>query len=60
MSASSPETSLSSASSRDDEECWEDNPTTPSSISRMNSLDCWDYTIELECLTGTEGLFFFR
>lgn len=59
MSASSPETSLSSASSRDDEECWEDNPTTPPSISHMNSLDCWDYTIELECLTGTEGLFFF-
>lgn len=21
----------------------------------MNSLDCWDYTIELECLQGNQG-----
>lgn len=58
MSASSPETSLSSSSSRDDEELWEDNP--PTSMSRLNSLDCWDYTIELECLGGTKGVIFFQ
>lgn len=29
--------------------------------SILNSMDCWDYTIELECLTGPQGilLFFF-
>lgn len=26
-----------------------------SSLSRMNSMDCWDYTVELECLNGPEG-----
>lgn len=24
-------------------------------LSRMNSMECWDYTIELECLNGPEG-----
>lgn len=22
----------------------------------MNSLDCWDYTMELECLQGNQGM----
>ncbi|XP_017774882.1 PREDICTED: cerebellar degeneration-related protein 2-like [Nicrophorus vespilloides] len=26
------------------------------SPQQMNSLDCWDYTIELECLQGTQDL----
>lgn len=25
------------------------------SLSKFNSLDCWDYTIELECLKGPQG-----
>jgi hypothetical protein len=24
-------------------------------LSRMNSMECWDYTIELECLNGPQG-----
>lgn len=31
-----------------------------SALSRLNSLDCWDYTIELECLQGPQGLFSFK
>lgn len=27
-----------------------------SALSRLNSLDCWDYTIELECLQGPQDL----
>lgn len=53
-SSLSPETSLSSSSSKDDEDIWEAD-LTPAPISRLNSLDCWDYTIELECLRGPEG-----
>lgn len=53
-SSLSPETSLSSSSSKDDEDIWESD-LAPSAISRLNSLDCWDYTIELECLRGPEG-----
>lgn len=53
-SSLSPETSLSSSSSKDDEDIWETD-LPPPSISRLNSLDCWDYTIELECLRGPEG-----
>ncbi|XP_065074937.1 uncharacterized protein centrocortin isoform X2 [Ochlerotatus camptorhynchus] len=26
------------------------------SLSRLNSMECWDYTIELECLRGPEDL----
>jgi hypothetical protein len=26
------------------------------SIQPLNSLDCWDYSIELECLQGTQDL----
>lgn len=29
-----------------------------SSISRQNSMECWDYTIELECLQGPQGCCF--
>lgn len=25
------------------------------SLSKLNSMDCWDYTIELECLNGPQG-----
>lgn len=56
MSVSSPEISLSSSSSsasKDDNEYWEINPTPVS--SHLSSMDCWDYTIELECLKGPEG-----
>lgn len=28
--------------------------------SNMNSLDFWDYTIELECLQGPKGWFFLK
>lgn len=54
MSVSSPEISLtsSSSSSKDDVEYWEINPPA---VSRLSSMDCWDYTIELECLKGPEG-----
>lgn len=24
--------------------------------AQMNSLDCWDYSIELSCLQGPEGI----
>lgn len=36
---------------------WEvvSSSSTSSSISRQNSMECWDYTIELECLQGPEG-----
>lgn len=27
------------------------------SSSDLASLDCWDYTIELECLRGPQGIF---
>lgn len=39
------------------EEIWDRTPI----LSRMNSLECWDYTIELECLNGPQGsaTFFF-
>lgn len=63
MSVSSPEVSLSSSSttsSRDDVDYWEVNPPPPSSsLSRLNSLECWDYSIELDCLKGPEGFIFF-
>lgn len=29
--------------------------SSSSSTSRQNSMECWDYTIELECLQGPEG-----
>jgi hypothetical protein len=35
-----------------EEKSWERN--TPI-LSRMNSMECWDYTIELECLNGPQG-----
>lgn len=60
MSVSSPEISLSSSSSsasKDDGEYWEINPAPVS--SRLSSMDCWDYTIELECLKGPEGYLFY-
>lgn len=65
MSVSSPEVSLSSSSttssSKDEVDYWEVNPppqpTNP--LSRLNSMDCWDYSIELECLKGPEGRFSF-
>lgn len=58
MSVSSPEVSLSSSSTtssaKDDVDYWEVNPsTTP--LSRLNSMDCWDYSIELDCLKAPEG-----
>lgn len=61
MSVSSPEVSLSSSSTtssaKDDVDYWEVNPApTPSSLSRLSSMDCWDYSIELDCLKGPEGL----
>ncbi|XP_038104868.1 uncharacterized protein LOC6050468 isoform X2 [Culex quinquefasciatus] len=31
-------------------------PMSLSSLSRLNSMECWDYTIELECLRGPEDL----
>lgn len=34
---------------------WDQGEQNP--LSRMNSLDCWDYSIELECLRGTPGLY---
>lgn len=33
------------------EEVWDRTPI----MSRMNSMECWDYTIELECLNGPQG-----
>lgn len=64
MSVSSPEVSLSSSSTtssaKDDVDYWEVNPPpTPASLSRLNSMECWDYSIELDCLKGPEGFFFF-
>ena len=62
MSVSSPEVSLSSSSTtssaKDDVDYWEVNPPpTPGSLSRLNSMDCWDYSIELDCLKGPEGFY---
>lgn len=31
---------------------WE---ASPSALPSLPSLDCWDYSIELECLQGPEG-----
>lgn len=33
------------------EDVWDRTPI----LSRMNSMECWDYTIELECLNGPQG-----
>lgn len=44
------------------DDIWDRNPMMPS-LSRMNSMECWDYTIELECLNGPQGylgLLFFK
>lgn len=30
--------------------------TNISHTSDLSSLDCWDYTIELECLRGPQGI----
>lgn len=30
-------------------------PNGLASLSKLNSMDCWDYTIELECLNGPQG-----
>jgi hypothetical protein len=38
-----------------DQDDWE---TRPYALTRLNSLDCWDYTIELECLQGPQGKIF--
>lgn len=40
---------------------WEviSSSSTSSSVSRMNSMECWDYTIELECLQGPEGCYMY-
>lgn len=35
------------------EEVWDRTPI----LSRMNSMECWDYTIELECLNGPQGYY---
>lgn len=62
MSVSSPEISLSSSStsSKEDVDYWEINPQPPpSQVSRLSSMDCWDYSIELECLKGPEGFYFY-
>lgn len=66
MSGSSQDASLSSGSSKDEEDCmWESAPPSPPPqpandlISRMGNLDCWDYTLELDCLRGPEGYCFF-
>ena len=40
-----------SPNKKDGEDIWDRTPV----ISRLNSLECWDYTIELECLAGTQG-----
>lgn len=28
--------------------------------SDLSSLDCWDYTIELECLRGPQGIIIYN
>lgn len=45
------EKSLSNGASQE-EKSWDRG--TPF-LSRMNSMECWDYTIELECLNGPQG-----
>lgn len=59
MSVSSPEISLSSSSStKDDVDYWEVNPVPQATtLTQLSSLNCWDYTIELDCLKGPEGAF---
>lgn len=34
---------------------FQNGPSALNSLSKLNSLDCWDYTIELECLNGPQG-----
>lgn len=60
MSVSSPEISLSSSSStKDDVDYWEVNPVPQTTtLTQLSNLDCWDYTIELDCLKGPEGALF--
>ena len=31
------------------------NPSLRRTDSAMNSLECWDYSVELECLQGPDG-----
>lgn len=38
---------------------WEEEDIQKKDSLNLNSLDCWDYTIELECLTGSQGKDFF-
>lgn len=46
------EKSHSNGGSQEEKPCWD--RATPF-LSRMNSMECWDYTIELECLNGPQG-----
>ena len=34
-------------------------PLRNKSDSALNSLECWDYSVELECLNGPDGKFKF-
>jgi hypothetical protein len=43
--------STPSTPQRNHEDRWDRVPM----LSRMNSMECWDYTIELECLNGPQG-----
>jgi hypothetical protein len=43
--------SVTTVGQKSHEEIWDRTPM----LSRMNSMECWDYTIELECLNGPEG-----
>ncbi|XP_017468215.1 PREDICTED: uncharacterized protein LOC108360449 [Rhagoletis zephyria] len=36
---------------------YQHGPNGLASLSKLNSMDCWDYTIELECLNGPQGYF---
>lgn len=43
--------SVTTVGQKSHEEIWDRTPM----LSRMNSMECWDYTIELECLNGPQG-----
>lgn len=58
MSGSSSNTVTNGNPQKKLEDIWDRKPMVPS-LSRMNSMECWDYTIELECLNGPQGWLFF-
>jgi hypothetical protein len=52
VGAATTPTNITISPQKSPEDVWDHR--TPM-LSRMNSMECWDYTIELECLNGPQG-----